>query len=174
MVPCDCLLLKGSAVLNEATLTGESVPQLKDAVVVDDDSRHELLDVQLKHKVHVLWGGTRILQHQGVVDETTFFYDKSNPSAEAPTPPENPRPPQGTPNGGSLCFVLRTGFQSSQGRVGSGYAGHLILSTQPDRFRPPTGRLVRTIQYASENVSSDTKETLLLVLLLLVFALTAR
>ncbi len=32
---------------------------------------------------------------------------------------------------------------------------------------------MRTIQYASENVSSDTKETLLLVLMLLVFALTA-
>lgn len=37
-----------------------------------------------------------------------------------------------------------------------------------------TGSLVRTIQFASENVSSDTIETLLLVGMLLVFALAAR
>lgn len=36
------------------------------------------------------------------------------------------------------------------------------------------GRLVRMIQFSSENVSGNTKEALLLVLFLLIFAVTAR
>ena len=35
VVPCDCVILRGSAVINEASLTGESVPQMKDRLPAD-------------------------------------------------------------------------------------------------------------------------------------------
>jgi len=47
-LPCDILLLCGTAVVNEAMLTGESVPQVKDAVEHIHHSEH--LDVKGKHK----------------------------------------------------------------------------------------------------------------------------
>ena len=37
IIPCDCVLVQGSAVTNEATLTGESTPQMKDALDAAED-----------------------------------------------------------------------------------------------------------------------------------------
>ena len=52
-IPCDCLLLRGSAVVNEASLTGESVPQMKDCLsaetVASDPGAP--LDIEGEHKV---------------------------------------------------------------------------------------------------------------------------
>ena len=50
-VPCDCLLLSGSAVVSEAMLTGESVPQRKEGLV--DADLTTMLDVDGAHRKHV-------------------------------------------------------------------------------------------------------------------------
>ena len=47
-VPCDILLLNGNVVVNEAMLTGESIPQVKDSIEKVED--HEHLDIKNKHK----------------------------------------------------------------------------------------------------------------------------
>lgn len=83
-VPCDCLLIEGSAVVNEASLTGESHPQLKEAIAKTDTS---VLDSDGKHRVHVLFGGTELMQIN---------------TAESADP---------------VVFALQTGFRSSQGRL---------------------------------------------------------
>eukprot|EP01147_Barroeca_monosierra_P010353 gene10353-2488_t len=151
VVPCDCLILGGNAVVNEATLTGESVPQMKEGIVIDEDCSDACLDIQNVHKVHALWGGTRILQYNGAVSETDRLWsnEASQDEVDRLRSLDATVFPTGTPDGGCLCYVLRTGFDSSQ------------------------GRLVRMIQFSSENVSGNTKEALLLVLFLLIFAVTA-
>ena len=58
-VSCDILLLGGSCVANEAILTGEAIPQVKEAVTPADTARkfHEN-----RHKGNILFCGTEILQ----------------------------------------------------------------------------------------------------------------
>lgn len=85
-MPCDILLLRGSCIIDESTLTGESVPQTKEPLEdVDDDDRK--LDID-QDKLHILFGGTKILQHTA-------------PSKEP----------------GCIGYVLRTGFHTSQGKL---------------------------------------------------------
>ena len=60
VVPCDCLIVSGSAVVNEASLTGESIPQMKDAI---DADRLEVLDaISGSDKVHCLFSGTNLIR----------------------------------------------------------------------------------------------------------------
>lgn len=138
-VPCDCVILHGSAVVNEASLTGESVPQMKDAVppVVSDDKLP--YDMQ-QDKVHTLYSGTTLIQatnskedgQAGSADEDELHTDRLSP-----------------PDQGIVCYVLRTGFSSSQ------------------------GELMRMIEFSQQNVTADKKETCLQLLFLFCFALCA-
>merc|ERR1719210_3240072 len=64
--PCDVLLLQGSVLVNEAMLTGESVPQMKVAVplALSSEEGQVKLDMKGAHKQHVMSAGTTIMMHQ--------------------------------------------------------------------------------------------------------------
>ena len=122
VVPADMLLLAGSCIVEEAVLTGESTPQWKlpigtltdagarpEATAADtaasDNSAASSVTPALEHgwqehlsikrdKAHMLFGGTKILQHTGDKDARIK-----------------------TPDGGCLAVVLRTGFETSQGKL---------------------------------------------------------
>jgi cation-transporting ATPase 13A1 len=134
IVPADLLLLRGSTVVNEASLTGESVPQMKEGLT--DLEPGDALSIKGKHKMNVVYAGTKMLQCLG------------DPSAENNGVYKGPNvsPVSVPPDGGCLCFVLRTGFSSAQ------------------------GKLVRMIEGSQEKVKGHERETGLLLLLLCVFA----
>eukprot|EP00929_Paragymnodinium_shiwhaense_P113015 TRINITY_DN81280_c0_g1_i1.p1 TRINITY_DN81280_c0_g1~~TRINITY_DN81280_c0_g1_i1.p1 ORF type:complete len:1486 (+),score=495.64 TRINITY_DN81280_c0_g1_i1:141-4598(+) len=138
-VPCDCLLLRGSAIVNEATLTGESVPQMKDALVAAADA-NEKVDAFGKHRIHALFSGTSLIQATG---------DSSSSSSTAAPVKDEEKPISAPPDNGIVCYVLRTGFNSSQ------------------------GELMRMIEFSTQDVSADKIETACQLLFLLMFALVA-
>ncbi|KAJ1988413.1 putative cation-transporting ATPase 1 [Coemansia sp. RSA 1358] len=124
-VPCDVVLLEGSCIVNEAMLSGESTPQLKESIHMRDST--DILDMEGEDKNSMLFGGTKVLQ----VDPPTATSRIA------------------TPDGGCACYVLRTGFGTSQ------------------------GELVRTMIHSTERVSADNKESYLFIGFLLIFAILA-
>ena len=135
IVPCDCLILAGSAVSNEASLTGESVPQMKESARVDATGAADApLDMaSAEHRVSILFSGTSLMKVSGGEGEASG-------GGGAPAAP---------PDGGVVCYVLRTGFASSQ------------------------GALMRMIEFSQEQVTGDSRETLVLLIILLAFALVS-
>ncbi|KPV77055.1 uncharacterized protein RHOBADRAFT_48125 [Rhodotorula graminis WP1] len=92
-IPCDLLLLRGSCIVNEAMLSGESTPLLKESVEVRPGS--DKLDIDGVDRNSILFGGTKVLQATGL--------DHKDGAA--------------APDGGCLAIVLRTGFGTSQGQL---------------------------------------------------------
>uniref|UniRef100_A0A7S0AQA0 Cation-transporting ATPase n=1 Tax=Pyrodinium bahamense TaxID=73915 RepID=A0A7S0AQA0_9DINO len=147
IVPCDCVIIRGEAVASEASLTGESAPQMKDALAPED----RRLDLQGSDRVHSLFSGTQLLR----ASEGRYCHRREGRAAtersdgavqdELLGAPEVPP----TPEGGCLCFVVRTGFASSQ------------------------GELLQMIEFSQEKVSGDTKEVIVALFVLLAFALVA-
>ncbi|KAJ3295791.1 hypothetical protein HK104_002306 [Borealophlyctis nickersoniae] len=91
-VPADMLVLDGSCIANEAMLSGESTPQLKESVAVRETDEVFSFSVD---KNHILYGGTKILQV---------------------TPPAV-RQDLAAPDKGAIAYVLRTGFATEQGKL---------------------------------------------------------
>ena len=90
LCPADFLLVSGRAIVNEAMLTGESTPQVKESV--ETLQPNHVLNVQLD-KRHIIFGGTRIEQ---LMPANTAMY---------------------VPQNGCLAYVLSTGLGSSQGKL---------------------------------------------------------
>ncbi|RPD79485.1 endoplasmic reticulum Ca-transporting P-type ATPase [Lentinus tigrinus ALCF2SS1-7] len=88
-IPADILLIRGTCIVNEAMLSGESTPLLKESIALLD--ANEPIDVDGAHKNAVLFSGTKLLQ-------------ATNGGGD-------------TPDGGCLGVVLRTGFGTAQGQL---------------------------------------------------------
>lgn len=95
-VPCDALLVGGSCIVNEAMLTGESTPLLKENVALRP--AHDSIDLEGVDKVALLSGGTKVLQVTPAQGEL---------ARGIPHPPDK----------GILAVVLRTGFETQQGSL---------------------------------------------------------
>jgi cation-transporting ATPase 13A1 len=93
-LPCDMLLLDGTAIVNEAMLSGESTPLLKESIKLRPGE--EELAVESFDKNSILHGGTMALQ-----------VTSQDASSHIPVAPDH----------GALAYVSKTGFETSQGSL---------------------------------------------------------
>lgn len=102
-VACDMILISGTAIVNEAMLSGESTPLLKDSIALRPGEAD--IDVEGLDKNAILYGGTKVLQ---------ITHSTSNPDDPPLENKSGVRPP---PDNGALAVVTRTGFETSQGSL---------------------------------------------------------
>lgn len=102
-VACDMLLVEGTAIINEAMLSGESTPVLKDSIQLrPSDAR---VDPEGLDKNAFVWGGTKVLQ---------ISHGQGKEEGSDNTPASGVKPP---PDNGAMAVVVKTGFETSQGSL---------------------------------------------------------
>ncbi|KAI9752086.1 MAG: hypothetical protein M1835_001135, partial [Candelina submexicana] len=103
-VACDMLLVEGSAIVNEAMLSGESTPLLKDSVQLRPENAP--IEPEGLDKNSFLYGGTKVLQvtHGSPSEDRDTF---STIASGVNPPPDN----------GAMAIVVKTGFETSQGSL---------------------------------------------------------
>ena len=101
-ITCDVLILNGKAIVNEAMINGESLPQMKDSVCnlyKIYQNPNLILDIKDTHRNIAIFSGTKIVEIE---------------SSNNPLPVNIKKNP---PNNGIICLVLKTGFSSYQGKI---------------------------------------------------------
>ena len=104
-VACDMLLVEGTAIVNEAMLSGESTPLLKDSVQLRPGDAQ--LDPEGLDKNAFLYGGTKVLQ-------VTHGNTSEDAPETVPTLASGVTPP---PDNGAMAIIVKTGFETSQGSL---------------------------------------------------------
>ena len=148
IVLCDVLLLTRSCVVDEALLTGESVPQIKEPIDVSNPDTK--LDLKSLHKISLISGGTKIVT-SSFMDATddgsdNKSKDQSSSSSKTANIVDSIRRP---PNNGAVGEVITTGFHTSQ------------------------GELLRTILFSTSRISVNNPEAFVFIAILMCFAIAA-
>lgn len=104
-VACDMLLVEGTAIINEAMLSGESTPLLKDSIQLRPGDAP--IDPEGLDKNGFLYGGTKVLQvaHGNASEDAPETVSTFASGVESP------------PDKGALAVVVKTGFETSQGSL---------------------------------------------------------
>ena len=104
-VACDMLLVEGTAIVNEAMLSGESTPLLKDSVQLRPGDAP--IEPEGLEKNAFLYGGTKVLQ----ITHGTASEDAPD---TVPVLVSGVDPP---PDNGAMAVITKTGFETSQGSL---------------------------------------------------------
>ncbi|KAI9216930.1 hypothetical protein BC828DRAFT_408968 [Blastocladiella britannica] len=154
VVPCDCVLVAGSVVVNEAMLSGESTPLHKEGLANLDD--HQVIDDEAlaETRLHMVYAGTKVVQASapmapGGAERTFSDNNDGDDNPEEATVVNNLGTAPVPPDGGAVGVVVRTGFGTTQ------------------------GNLVRMMVFSSERVSANNLESFLFIGFLLIFAFAA-
>ena len=104
-VACDMLLVEGSAIVNEAMLSGESTPVLKDSIQLRPAEAR--VEPEGLDKNAFLWGGTKVLQvqHGNAAEDAPDTVQQIASGVQAP------------PDKGAMAVVIKTGFETNQGAL---------------------------------------------------------